>query len=487
VILVLVFNKKLIKSISFAIEDEDGKIEMPIISAVVLMTNSANLSRKNATVTVDGLIEYQTIDGFGGSGAYEEGLLKNLQEPKRTEAANLLFSDLGTSIYRLRAWTKIESVNDDDDPNHFNWPAFNFNTDQDQVWTAIQAKNRGVTRFIASVWSPPGWMKDTGIETNGGYLLPNMYEEFAEWLAAYVIGYKTYHGIDIGWVSIQNEPDYTAIWESCKYTPEQMKDVIKVVGTKFSKEGINTKIVIPETTGSSEAIGFISTIMSDPEAAKYVDVFANHIYNTDFFSPDTRISSLQAIAKLGNQYNKPIWQTEYCSGDIPEAGTFKEALFIAQHIHNVLTHENGSAYLVWGLFWHTDSPSGGLVIIRKDGTNYIITPKFYAAKQYFKFIDPGSKRIAVVANNSNILASAYMNRTNGNVTIVAINKSQNPITTTFNLRNVTVDSFKQYRTSTSENCKYIGDIAASNNFLNVDLPSESITTLAAMFLRRDNS
>jgi glucuronoarabinoxylan endo-1,4-beta-xylanase len=184
----------------------------------MLMTNSANLSWKNATVTVDGLVEYQRIDGFGGAGAYCEGLLKNIQEPKRTEVANLLFTDLGTSIYRLRAWTKIESVNDDNNPDHFNWTAFNFNTDQDQVWTAIQAKNRGVTKFIASVWSPPGWMKDTGNETNGGSLLPSMYNEFAEWLAAYVIGYKTYHNIDIGWISIQNEPNYVGTWETCTYT-----------------------------------------------------------------------------------------------------------------------------------------------------------------------------------------------------------------------------------------------------------------------------
>jgi O-glycosyl hydrolase len=73
-----------------------------------------------------------------------------------------------------------------------------------------------------------------------------------------------------------------------------------------------------------------------------------------------------------------------------------------------------------------------------------------------------------------------MNRMNGNVTIVAINKSQNPITTTFNLRNAVTASFKQYRTSVSENCKYVGDVAASNNSFYVGLPSESITTLAAM-------
>lgn len=356
-----------------------------IIGVTISMTllNTANLP----IITVDGSIRYQKIDGFGGSGAYYENLLRNLQEPKRTEAANLLFSDLGTSIYRLRAWTKIESANDDDDPNHFNWAAFNFNTDEDQVWNAIQAKNRRVTKFIASVWSPPGWMKNTGNETNGGYLLPNMYDEFAEWLTAYVIGYKTYHNISIGWISIQNEPDYVATWETCTYTPEQLRDVIKVVGAKFSKEGISTKIVIPETSGSSEAPGFISTIMSDPEAAKYVEVFAHHLYDTDFFNPDAGISYLQAVAKYRTQYSKPIWQTEYSYLEFAEAGTFREALLTVQHIHNVLTFESGSAYLVWELFWYEGGK--GLLSINRNGSNYVVTPKFYAVKQYFKFITPG--------------------------------------------------------------------------------------------------
>jgi glucuronoarabinoxylan endo-1,4-beta-xylanase len=372
-------------------------------------------------------------------------------------------------------WTGIESVNDDDDPNHFNWAAFNFSTDENQVWNAIQAKNRGVTKFFGSVWSPPGWMKDNSNERGGGSLLPSMYQEFAEWLTAYIIGYQTHHGINIGWISIQNEPDYVADWETCTYTPAQLRDVIKVVGAKFSREGISAKIVIPETSGSSNIADYITTIMSDPVAAQYVEVFANHLYDTDFFSPDARISYLQAVAKLGNQYNRTVWQTEYSYLDLTEnTGTFREALFTVRHIHNVVTLESGSAYLVWELFWYEGGK--GLLSINRNGSNYVVTPKFYAVKQFFKFITPGSKRIEAVANNPDILVSAYINETNGDVTIVVINKGQSSITTTFNMKNVTIASLKQYRTSVFENCRYIGDIAVSNNSFDTDLPQESITT-----------
>jgi|GEM_PF-2770869 O-glycosyl hydrolase len=49
-------------------------------------------------IEVDGAKRYQRIEGFGGSGAYYEWLLRNLREPYRTEVADLLFSDLGINI-----------------------------------------------------------------------------------------------------------------------------------------------------------------------------------------------------------------------------------------------------------------------------------------------------------------------------------------------------------------------------------------------------
>lgn len=52
----------------------------------------------------------------------------------------------------------------------------------------------------------------------------------------------------LGWISIQNEPDYTATWETCIYMPEQLRDLVKAVSRKFSIEGITTKIVVPETS-----------------------------------------------------------------------------------------------------------------------------------------------------------------------------------------------------------------------------------------------
>ncbi|MGB9622717.1 MAG: glycoside hydrolase family 30 beta sandwich domain-containing protein, partial [Candidatus Bathyarchaeia archaeon] len=162
-----------------------------------------------------------------------------------------------------------------------------------------------------------------------------------------------------------------------------------------------------------------------------------------------------------------------CSEDA-NIGTFKEALATAHHIHNVLTVENASAYFVWGLFWYM---KGGLISINPSDNSYRINPAFYAVKQYSGFITPGSRRIYAASGIQKILVSAYLNEADNHVTIIIINESQDTVSMKINLKNVSHSSFKQYRTSKSENCAYVGDITVSNSLLDVTAPPESIITL----------
>ncbi|MEM1557474.1 MAG: glycoside hydrolase [Thermoproteota archaeon] len=454
-----------------------------IVLLIVLLTFTySEITKGEAKITIDGYIIYQEIEGFGGSGAYYESLVKNMKEPQRSEVLDLLFSELGISIYRLRVWTRIEPRNDDNDPNRFNWNKLYFSSASDaQVWTAQQAKARGVTKFMASVWSPPGWMKNTGREPGGGYLLPEMYGEFAEFLAAYLIGYKEKFGIDIGWMSIQNEPDFsTEGWETCVYTPEQMRDVIKVVGAKLRAEGLSTLIMAPETAGCFSALNYIHMLMSDPVAAQYVKVFAHHLYDSDYYEPDEKINAMKNLSKMREIYYRPIWQTEYSDGEY--RGTLKEALATAHHIHNALTFENVSAYLFWALFWPNE---GGLITIYPNNSSYRVNPVYYAFKQYSKFIQPGSRRIYANSSNPKLLVSSYLyeveyaNETIRRVTIVFINENDHPINAKIEFKNLSLlnNSFKQYRTSNSESCAYIGEVAVSDNVLKVVIAPRSVTTL----------
>jgi glucosylceramidase len=61
-------------------------------------------------------------------------------------------------------------------------------------------------KTMASPWSPPGWMKDSG-SMIGGSLLPSMYGPFASYFVKYIQAYAA-AGIPIDYISLQNEPRY---------------------------------------------------------------------------------------------------------------------------------------------------------------------------------------------------------------------------------------------------------------------------------------
>src|SRR5262249_31922068 len=143
--------------------------------------------------TIDWNQTYQTIDGFGASSAW---IVQSLT-PAR---ANLLFSTtegIGLSLLRSRIR-----------PDTAAWSG--------EVGTMTTAQNMGVTVW-STPWSPPGAWKDNGSVNNGGHLLPGHYQDYANLLAQYVQNVQA-QGITIHAVSIANEPNFTASYESSRWT-----------------------------------------------------------------------------------------------------------------------------------------------------------------------------------------------------------------------------------------------------------------------------
>jgi glucosylceramidase len=131
-----------------------------------------------ATVTVNGAVGYQKIDGFGFSEFFGRGAImhgsQGLSDQKQKEVLDLLLSrssGAGLSILRLGIASgsgSIQPVNPGG-PNakpRYVWKG----NDDGQVWLAQQAKAYGVNRFYADAWSAPGYMKTNGTDTNGGTL-----------------------------------------------------------------------------------------------------------------------------------------------------------------------------------------------------------------------------------------------------------------------------------------------------------------------------
>jgi O-glycosyl hydrolase len=153
--------------------------------AVTFLSVSAAPSveaRQAQRITVNPTQKYQTIDGFGFSGAFQRAnLVLNLTEPKQSEVLNLLFnttSGAGFSILRNGIGSSLDSSKDlmntilpkcpstPDGTPEYKWDG----KDSGQLWLSQQAVKYGIKKFYGNAWSAPGCMKTNGQDTNGGLL-----------------------------------------------------------------------------------------------------------------------------------------------------------------------------------------------------------------------------------------------------------------------------------------------------------------------------
>ena len=56
----------------------------------------------------------------------------------------------------------------------------------------------------------------------GGYLDPNHYADYANYLEDFVKFFNTTNGFNLYAISMQNEPEENVTYESCVWTPQQM-------------------------------------------------------------------------------------------------------------------------------------------------------------------------------------------------------------------------------------------------------------------------
>lgn len=184
--------------------------------------------QSGTTITVDVTKEYQTMDGFGFSEAFQRAnVIVKLPEKQQKEVLDIMFnptSGAGMTVLRIGIGSSPDSSSD-----HMNTiepknpgsptakPDYVWDgKDSGQLFVAKEAYARGVRIFYADAWSAPGFMKTNGNENNGGSLCGvsgakcssgDWKQAYADYLVQYIKYYKE-AGIDLTYVGFLNEPEY---------------------------------------------------------------------------------------------------------------------------------------------------------------------------------------------------------------------------------------------------------------------------------------
>jgi glucuronoarabinoxylan endo-1,4-beta-xylanase len=405
--------------------------------------------------------EKQTIDGFGFFGG--------------TPRPEWLITEMGTSMVRTEIPSEFEPSNENGDANvldpaRFNRSALAGSLEILRSYRALLPE----LKVIASVWSPPGWMKVNGSVGGGdkdpsrNKLRPDMRAEFAEYCAAYARALKE-EGIPLYGLSLQNEMYFSQDFASCQYTSAEMTDLIKIVGARFDAEEakgdgfIRPVLFAPEhVLGDwflTEINNFITLTGRDADANRYTGIIALHAYTENATNPADIPNTLWGRARASaDKIGKPLWMTETSGFEVSLNG----ALEMVEGVYTSLVYGNVRA-------WVHFSAEGAFVQFSER------TDLFFAAKQFFRFIRPGAKRIDAAADGSSDALPVCFRNADGSVAIVVINKGAAGLGLDLKtFRNLGKDVFTVYRTSANNQCKRMGEKGIDDV---VPLVARSVTTL----------
>ena len=144
---------------------------------------------------------------------------------------------------------------------------------------AIAATGGKLTLFV-SPWSPPAWMKDNNSMIQGGKLLPQYRQSWANYFVKFINAYQK-EGIPVWGLTLQNEPMAKQTWESCYFSAEDERDFIKTyLGPTLVKQGMSDKKLLAWDHNRDLIYQTASTILNDKEAAKYIWGIGYHWYET---------------------------------------------------------------------------------------------------------------------------------------------------------------------------------------------------------------
>ena len=459
-----------------------------LMQIIVLILISAAVTYAT-DVVVDGAHRYQTIEGFG---TCLIAWTNRFRELYRTEEfQNIYVKGVGCNMLRVNMWgPTFEKPTEDF--NQIRCEDFDMeaNGGRPQIFVdfgrGILKLNPGI-KIIGTVWSPPSWMKvnksitdkKSGAIRAGDYrgltnrVDPKYFRHFCKWMVEYVKLHDKL-GVPFYAVSPGNEVQFTQSFESCVWDGKDYANIIIMLRKMLNAEGYgHVKTFGPETMTSHMYEGgtgsYIKAIKNYPGALAALDVFATHGYE-DGVIAEMSANSSRRFWDLIKNTGKPFWITEGGTGghDWPEP--IQKG--IGNALHNALVAGNCSAFVPWQITESRKNTHG--IMLMSD-----YTPKTYTAMHYSRFIKPGAKRIDAQPGFGDVQVGAFLHPDSGELTIVAINPTEQEHTLNLSFKNLNVSaSLKVYRTSAPENLKEIGETSVNNNIATFEMTPQSIVTFS---------
>jgi glucosylceramidase len=327
-------------------------------------------------------------------------------------------------------------------------------------------------RLFASPWSPPGWMKDSGLMC-GGKLLPKMRAAYARYLVKFIEEYEK-EGLKIIALTVQNEPYHN--WPpkkvknkqgklelkggmpSCFWRAYEERDFIRdFLGPAIKSAKLNTEIWCYDHNWDDipgRAARYPHIVLNDPQAAQYVSGIGFHHYSAlGWSNPKLMIKHRKMAAK-----DVPFYFTE---GSLSWTAKGAPKFFSGYMVLRLVRYlrYGSSSYNGWVPILDTEgNPNDGPFkakesIIQRDAqTNtLIINNDYYWHGHFSKYIQRGAYCIHIEKPSwKDLEMIAYLNP-DKSIVLILVSKAWD-----------------------NRKCT----IHWNSNFVDIDVPAQSIITMS---------
>ena len=331
----------------------------------------------------------------------------------------------------------------------------------------------------AAPFTPPVRWKADQKRNWGGAFLTGHYQDYADYLVDYLKYSRLEQKVNIDLLSLQNEPDVAAPWDSTRWTGEQLRNFLKILGRTLKAEGMSTKLMAPEGSTWDQTAMELAPILRDPEARKYLGVLASHSYGWH----DLVGRGRELMRSTAARERLPLWVSEMSILDAPEDPTMLTAMRVAHYMYQDFVEAGASAWIYCLTITRLDPVlpgSVGLLSPPKDGA-LVVPKRFWAFGNYSRFVQPGWKRVRV--DGLSFANSAFVSPKGDRFALVALNNAISPRPASYDFGAWEPVGVEAYRTSKDSNLAPVSGAEVEGNTLRATLAPTSVTTFVGQLRR----
>ncbi|MEU9289535.1 ricin-type beta-trefoil lectin domain protein [Streptomyces sp. NPDC048275] len=393
-------------------------------------------------ITVDENTRYQTFTGGGASFTDTAAWLMNssgaLTPTARNAAMTKLFSPtegIGLSFVRNPMGASDLArygYSYDDVPAGQTDPTlaqFSISHDlADVVPLTKQARqlNPALT-VMASPWTAPAWMKDSG-SLNGGWLKAENYGAYASYFVKYLQAYQA-QGVPVSYVTVQNEPTCCSGYPSMSWNASGLAYFTKSeLLPKLQAAGLSTKVLAHDWNWDVYDSYAASTV-GDAAVRTHPNFggVAWHGYGGDVTKQTTVHNQYPTLDAFGTEHSGGTWIANQQREDMLNIVDYtrnwaksvtKWSLAVDQ---NMGPHNGGCGTCTGLVTVHNGDAQSGQV-------DYTI--EYYTMGHLTKFVKPGAQRIASTASTS--VPNVAWRNPDGSKALIAYNDAATAKTVTIN-------------------------------------------------------